>query len=499
VTLARWEQVLAAALVGTDRRPLPDLLDAAAAHGLRRRAGVRPATGVAPPIPAPAESMPMACGPAIGRLAFLLDDTAGGYGRDAKTRLALIEEWLDAGRRVPGELLPALLDLGRRHRSLRPGLVGGGGARAGWLAAQRPEWAYLLGQADETTLTEPWDLAPVGRRIGHLSALRQRDPAAARDLLIGTWDTESAQDRAALLGTFAVGLSTADEALLERALDDRRREVRIVAADLLPRLPDSGYGRRMAARAVGCLRPSRDGVRVDPPAQCDQQMRRDGVDAKPPAGVGSRAWWLEELLARTPLATWTPLLGPDPPAVLALPMGDWAGVVRRGLARAAAAQGNAEWAVALVDLLWPRATAQRPGDRLLLESLYETLAPAQRAGRAVAVLRSDPKRASAAGVERLLELCPRPWPPALAGAVLAAIDVAVRAGAPSGRLTALCTLAATRLPVSAVSAVSAVDTVEALRDRLATERPDDSRLPVIELLANTLRFRQSMIEELQRR
>src|SRR5262249_42490778 len=116
------------------------------------------------------------------------------------------------------------------------------------------------------------------------------------------------------------------------------------------------------------------------------------------------------VLARTPLATWAPFLAPDPTAVLAVPMGGWAGVVRRGLARATAAQGNAEWAVALVDLLWPRATAQRPGERLLLESLYETLAPAERAGRAVAVLRSDPKRAGAAGGGRLLG----PWPPAVA-------------------------------------------------------------------------------------
>lgn len=497
MTLARWEDVLAAALVGTDRRPLPGLLDAAAAHGLRRRAGARPATGVAPPEPAPAESTPLACAPAVSRLTFLLDGVGGaglaglaGAGeRDAETRLALVEEWLDAGRRVPGELLPALLDLGRRHRSLRPRLVAGGGARAGWLATQRPEWAYLLGQADQTVLTEPWDLAPIGRRIGHLTALRRRDPAAARDLLIGTWDTEAAEDRAALLRTFAVGLSTADEALLERALDDRRQQVRIVAADLLPRLPDSGYGRRMAARAVECVRPCRGGVLVDPPAECDRQLRRDGINPNPPAGVGSRAWWLQELLARTPLATWTPLLAPDPAAVLALPMGDWAGAVRRGLARAAAAQGNPEWAAASVDRLWPQAPAT-PHDRPLLESLYETLAPAARADRAVAVFRSDSKRAGAAGadrlLDRLLELCPRPWPPELADAVLAAIAGQAR----GGQLSTLCALAATRLPVSTV------DAVEALRDRLRAEQPDDSRLPAIELLANTLRFRHGMLEEL---
>jgi hypothetical protein len=166
-------------------------------------------------------------------------------------------------------------------------------------------------------------------------------------------------------------------------------------------------------------------------------------------------------------------------------------VVRRGLGRAAAAQSSAEWAAALVDRLWPEATAaQRPEDRLLLEALYEALPAPLRAERAAAVLRTDPGRATAAGVERLLELCPRPWPSALSEAVLSALELLVRGGASTWRLAGLVTLAGTRLPVRATQPVVL------LRQRLVESRPDDPRLSAIDQLLDVLRFRHEMHEEL---
>jgi hypothetical protein len=223
-------------------------------------------------------------------------------------------------------------------------------------------------------------------------------------------------------------------------------------------------------------------------------MQRDGVTARAPAGVGQRAWWLEEVLARTPITTWG-----APDDLLRLPIPDeWAGVVRRGLGRAAAAQGNGEWAAALVDRLWPEATAaQRPDDRLLLEALYEALPAPQRAERAAEVLRNDPGRATAAGVERLLELCPRPWPAGLAEAALAAIAVLVRGGASTWRLAGLVTLAGTRLPLASAAGVSTVDAVERLRAAFAEDRPADPRLGTLDQLSDVLRFRQEMHEELK--
>jgi hypothetical protein len=489
--VSEWDNVVAAALVGTDRRPAPagptGLLDAAGVHGLRRRAGVHPVTGLDLPEPAPADSGPMASVAASSRLAELLVPLTGADRMTGEIRLELLDEWMEAGRLVPGELLPALLDLGRRHRRIRPALLAVGGERARWLAAQRSDWRYLLGEADDRELTEPWDLAPIGRRIGHLAAVRRRNPAEGRALLESTWNTERPDDRAALLGALDVGLSAADEDLLERAIDDRRREVRGTALDLIVRLSDSRYAGRMAARARACVRVDRGRVEVDPPRECDAAMQRDGVAVRPPAGRGQRAWWLEEILARTPVSTWG-----APATFLGLPIAEeWAGLVRRGLGRAAAVQRNGEWAAALVDLLWPEATAAgRPDDRLLLEALYEAIPESQRAARAAAVLRADPRRAAGAGVERLLELCPRPWPSALADAVLFALAELVAAGVSTWRLSGLVRLAGTRLPLTTVGSIVA------LHAGIAEVRPDDARLGVTEQLIEVLRFRYEMYEEL---
>src|SRR5262249_59366693 len=111
----------------------------------------------------------------------------------------------------------------------------------------------------------------------------------------------SPDDGAALLGACATGLSLDDEPLLEVALDDRRKEVRIAAVELLAQLPDSAYARRMAERCTACVRVTGGRVEVTPPAACDKGMRRDGISPRPPAGIGERAWWLEELVTRTPL------------------------------------------------------------------------------------------------------------------------------------------------------------------------------------------------------
>jgi hypothetical protein len=444
------------------------------------------------PEAAPHDEAQPASATATTRLAGLLDPFTSIDGRGAETRLELVDEWLERGRLAAGDLLPALLDLGRRHRRLRPALLAAGGERGRWLAAQRADWRYLLGEADERELTEPWDLAPIGRRIGHLTALRRRDPAAGRALLMSTWNSESPDDRATLLSTLDVGLSTDDEELLEPALDDRRREVRGMALDLLARLPDTRYGQRMAERGRDCLRVGADRIDVRPPKLCDPSMQRDGVAARAPAGTGQRAWWLEEVLARTPLTTWG---SPDDLLQRQIPE-EWAGVVRRGLGRAAATQGSGEWAAVLVDRLWPEATAaQRPDDRLLLEALYEALPVQQRADRAAQVLRNDPGRATAAGVERLLELCPRPWPPQLADAALGAIAILVRGGASTWRLAGLVTLAGTRLPL-VTDSTPTVSAVELLRAAFADDRPTDPRLGTIDQLLDVLRFRHEMHEEL---
>jgi hypothetical protein len=517
VTLPPWSDVLATALVGTQRRtpppspstvddPAAALLDAAAALTVARRAGVLPRAGLARPEPAPADAdVPVLPDRAAAFLPYLLGAVAGarseGPVRDVEGRIELLAEWLSAvvalggTRRIPGELLPPLLDFGRQHRVLRPLVAAAGGTRAAWLADQKPEWGYLHDETVETPAAssaggiesldrEAWDLGTIGRRTGFLTAARRRDPARARELLESVWATETPDDRAALLAALATGLSTADEPLLETALDDRRKEVRIAAIELLARLPGSGYARRMTERSTGSVKVHNGRIVVDPPSECDKAMRRDGIAARPPAGIGERAWWLEELITRTPLRVWG-----DPAAFFALPVTEtWAPVLRRGLARAAAAQADAAWATALTGPLTEEVAAGgRPDDRLLLEALYDALPSDALAALAVDVLRRGLAGAAQVGVEHVLELCPRPWPPALVDAVFAALSDRSGRRAAGWRLAGLCELAALRLP--STEAERAAQVAAALPS-------DDPMTSIVGRFAETLRFRTEMLKEL---
>ncbi|MET7401469.1 DUF5691 domain-containing protein [Dactylosporangium sp. NPDC005572] len=506
--LPDWSDVLATALVGTQRRvpppgvdphgdPAEALLDAAGALTLYRRAGIAPRRGLTVPEPAPDDAdRPLVPWVAAARAADLLSVDAAGYGaanavpvRDADGRLELLAEWLGAarGRRVPGELLPALLETGRKHRALRPLIADAGGPRAAWLAAQRPEWGFLGTVAGgDAPPDDPavWELGAIGRRVGYLTALRRRDPARARELLAAAWPAETPDDRAALLGALATGLSADDQGLLETGLDDRRKEVRVAAVELLALLPDSGYAQRMTDRSTACVRVQGGRVVINPPTACDKGMRRDGIAPRPPAGVGERAWWLEELLTRTPLRVWG-----EPGEFLRLPVTpEWAAVLRRGLARAAAAQRDPRWATALTGQLTEEVAAGgRPDDRLLLEALYDALPSDALSAIAVEVLRRGLAGAAAVGVEHVLELCPRPWPPALVEAVFGALDDLGGRRSAGWRLAGLCELAALRLPAD--TAGRAV----ALAGGLSSDDPMSS---IVGRFADTLRFRHDMLKEL---
>jgi hypothetical protein len=496
----RWTDLLGSALVGTARGngDAEALLDAAAVHGLRRRAGAPLVPAAPPPAPAPADGTAVV-GPAAAARAealLALDQPARGVTpvRDLAGRLELLTEWLagaaGAGRRLPPELVPALHDAGRRHRQLRPLIPAVAGPLAGWLAVQQPGWSYASATppADSTVDGQAWELGSIAERVSFLRRLRRHDPAQARRLLEAGWDAEPPEHRAALLPALGASLSAADEPLLERALDDRRRPVRDAALELLARLPDSRHAERMAARAGGCVRLHEGRVAVLPPAACDRSMRRDGIAPRPPAGTGERAWWLEEILARTPLSAW--------PAPREFPVravaAEWAPAIRLGLARAAAAQGNGAWAAALIDPVAADLVdaGRRADHRRMLEALYRALPAGELAGRAAAALGRGHGAGPAPPVEPLLALCPRPWPPEIAEAALAALADQLGRGAASWRAAGLCELAALGLPAGAAPRVAA------LNARLRGDRPADPGLAAAERLATTLQFRHDMLEEL---
>jgi len=508
--MTTWPDLVAAALVGTDRRPLPDavtpvapglgdrppsgpgavasslrsedtasaVLDRAAAWSVYRRAGAVPVRELAAPRPAPADPVPVVGPAAAARLAGLVDQVW-----DGDSRPALIVEWLtvaaDRGRRVPPEMLPDLLEAGRRNVALRPLIVAVSGGRGGWLAAQNPEWTYLTSTADHTAPDAPaaWQEGTRGERIGHLTARRRGDPDGARELLAADWATLPPDERAELLAALATGLGPADEEFLEAALDDRRKEVRATAAELLAALPGSAYNRRMVERAAAGLRPGPDGgLLVEPPVACDAAMRRDGIVSRPPAGTGERAWWLEQILARAPLAG-------EPAELLARPVSEgWKPTVHRGLARAAAARGDGAWAAALLDAFEPGAK-----DGALVEQLYAALDPDELARRCLTALEGavDPEAWRAA--EWKLGYLPAPWSRAVSIAALQGYVLAARRGLLPGRTFTW--LAALRMPPELA------DEANRLAEFLLSAG-SDSGGQALARLAATLRLRREMIREL---
>ena len=110
-----------------------------------------------------------------------------------------------------------------------------------------------------------------------------------------------------------------------------------------------------SAPAAACA--STSGIRgtrlvASPPAECDAAMRRDGITPGPGAGssqLADRTHLMLEVLARTPLRTWTDEFGRTAEQIIAVPSGGWAPVLFTGWSRAAMAQRDQEWMAALIN------------------------------------------------------------------------------------------------------------------------------------------------------
>jgi len=413
-----WQDLVTTSLIGTERAPVPPvripglpvldnpagsdtatlgpsgladqasvladpaeaLLDRAALLTAARRAG-RPA-GHAEPLPAAGpDPRPLVSAAAGDRLAWML------RGEHPE----LLTEWLAAatgrGWRVPAQLLPGLLDRARRISPADPELrrfaAAAGGPRARWLAGLNAEWAWAA--ADAPGGDDAWRLGDAGQRRGYLTALRAAEPGLARDLITASWDAAGAAERAMFLSVLAAGpaLGPADEPLLEAALGDRADEVRSRAAYLLASLPGSALAQRMAGRARRGLRletgPRGFRLITSPPAECDAAMRRDGIAPGPGAGrsqLADRTRLMLEVVARTPLRTWTEAFALGPAAILAVPSGDWAPVLFVGWSRAAIAQRNQDWMAALINAALTGRPPARPAENSALSQLARRADPA---------------------------------------------------------------------------------------------------------------------------
>ena len=447
------DALLPAALAGTGRRAgAPDpaepwaaalpadaperaLLLRAGAHAGAAFAGKRALDGITPTEPAGPE--PLApC--AAGAAAYVF-----GLAQEQETRRVAIEALAlmrARGLRLPHAMLPEVLATG--DATLRKALAPVLGARGAWLAGFRDDWAWgRAGDAfgDPAAATRAWDEGTPAVRLEALVAMRAMDPAQARAWVAGAAG-DKAEQRASFLQALGAGLSPADEPVVTAALQDRAASVRLAAAKLLVRLPGSALGATMAARADEVVAGNvkrfliRKGLTFLPPEVLPADWAKDGLDAKPPNGVGPRAWWLFQLIGLVPLAHWERRFGASPAEVAAAFAADpdWGVHAAGGLAAAALEQDAPAWLEAAYDALRPFSThagGMKDAPLGVVETFPAVVPrlPARRLGeRALAEL-AEARYAGPASAVGHLRALPRPWDRAFSEAFLAALARHVQA------------------------------------------------------------------------
>lgn len=374
--MSSWEEIVSAALVGVRSRPvtpagadpviavhLPDS-DAAQSDPARFALQVASLTAAARAACGPesvsAEPIPVA--PDDPRAA--MPQVVSTYAVRAMEMTPRMAEWClnllaDSGLRPPATLLPYLLSRTARHATLRPAISTIVGPRGRWLVGQAPELKAVLD--DSSLVSAPpdqsaWTHGEPAERVAYLTALRERDPGAARELLAVGWSGESGTDRELLLPAMFRQVCLDDEEFLEAALDDRRGKIRAVAADILDRVDGSAHRRRLVGAAVGLmewvagesgfvLRSS--GLDLDTLGPAGTPLARDGINLTAPKGVALGDHVLAQLLSRIPPGHWEQQFGQPPETIVAATDSDEATIVQ-GLCSAAVTFEDRRWATALM-------------------------------------------------------------------------------------------------------------------------------------------------------
>lgn len=510
--LVSYDEIVTIAAVGVNQRPLAltslagpagahaavldtadpaaAVLDAAALLTAARRAGLLAAAVATVRAAATADTAPELSPAACSVVAFALG------GNDLALLADLLAAAAAAGFRAAPPLLPALLGAAASDRSLRPAVAAVLGERGRWLAMHRADWQRVVAADSMIVSADPavWQTGSRGERRAWLAALRRRDPDAARDLLAAGWPREAGDVRTELLGVFAAGLSEADEAFLETALDDRKSSVRQVAAGLLATIPSSAFTARAISRAAGALRVERQARRrslvVTLPGTFDAAALRDEISPAPPsAAIGARAWLLTQFIAAVPLGEWTARLGLDPASLVALPVHrGFRADVHAGWRLAAVRQQDASWALPLLAADDGRGQGRPPMAWPSSAELAAVLPAGPRVARAVALLAehgaSREAATAAAG-------CPGPWPDRLADAVLSHLGRAGRDASRPGQPDLILRAAASRLP-----ATGRRDFAAELRSLAAAGPDEGSRTAELLRAADSVDRRRLFLQEL---
>lgn len=305
------------------------LLDAAAAYGAVHRATI-------PMIPSSAardtgwatSSRPLAPKALCSALEQIL--VSKPQQHLLATALGLVAE---CGWRLPAPFLLRVLNEAAHRHEERDAVLGVIDERAAAVLRDHPVWGRRVeplvslhsGDSGDDSV---WRLGTTTQRLAYFRRLRAQDPAAARTLLVASWQKEKAETREGIVEALTTGLSEADLPLLEMAITDRSGGVRQAAAQVLLHLPGSGLVQRAEALAASHMNVTKRFLRTTRvdcrPIKVTDEVLRDEygkrgtgdpsrVDVGSPSAKRAAAGYppalLEEVVGRVPIDRWPALIG----------------------------------------------------------------------------------------------------------------------------------------------------------------------------------------------
>lgn len=226
---------------------------------------------------------------------------------------------IDAARlRLRVETLPDFLNIFSQRKLFKDDLhkiiVSIIGEQGQWLAAQNDDWKWASQKLhdkqefDLSLIEIIWNEGTFSERKSALEIICRHDSAKAKKLLTGTWKSEKAEHRGVFLEIVSAWFDDSDVIFLEGVLRDRSITIRQTAANYLARLPKSDFAQRICKLAdqiiVTEIVSNSEILRIEPPAEFTKQMKADGLEEKPPRGIGAKSWLVYEILKFVPLRYW---------------------------------------------------------------------------------------------------------------------------------------------------------------------------------------------------
>ncbi|MEO1290187.1 MAG: DUF5691 domain-containing protein, partial [Chloroflexota bacterium] len=194
-------------------QPERDLLLAIAGHSLQQQAGYVPSQTLDPlPLPASLSERPACNVTAQQHLKLMLNHS----------HEQLLPYWLDAlhnhQQRIPNEMLPAILNYGRKqadhHHLLRNAI----GERGQWLAqaSNNKFWKWILQNEPDLKDSENGYIA----WENYFKRLRQQDPHYALQVIEAYWEKIDIYMQMAIMRSMQLDLNPEDEGFLMRTLQN---------------------------------------------------------------------------------------------------------------------------------------------------------------------------------------------------------------------------------------------------------------------------------------